>query len=833
MIVGISLVLYVYKTISDVQVQMVDITKEKRPPTASEVYDVEGNLISTVFLQERYYKPLSEISIEFQNTIISAEDERFYMHKGFDIRGLLRVFWHVLTRPGRPPGASTITQQLARSELYLNQSQREIKRKITEIYLAYQLEQRYTKEQILEEYVNQVPFSLNTYGVEAAARKYFGKNAKDLDYAESAMICGSLPAPSIYNPKTNPEKAKKSQLNVLRKLEANGFITEEERKQYEEQELVYKKYSDIEYRDNINFFVDYVVKYELPTLIDDPTIIEEGGLKIYTTLNMNYHKHAEKSIQDFYASMYKSGSFRKDIVSKDGATQPQSALVSTNPKTGAILAMMGGVNYNESEFPRAVSRQPPGSSFKVFDYTCAIENRSLTGGSLLMSDDFEIEGYTPGEWNRGTGRFDEELVRQALIDSSNICALRAALRPGLYNVAYYANKMGITTEVKPYYSMPIGSMEVKPVDMACAYGCLATNGMRIDPYAIQTIETPDGREIYRHEIHPVRVVSEEVSWIMTNLLRSVHIAKGKPGLGFNVAGKTGTAGDDVAGWYCCYSPDIVTVVYTGVDDKDYTNVFRYTPWGSSVAFPIAYNYLAMCAKDEKYPVPKNKFPEKPEGVVAATVCKYSGHLVTEYCPEEHRATEYFLEGTVPTRYCQYHAEPRRLFMVYEDKDTGEYFRTDNRWVNKVEVMMTQREYDSLEYHDGLGATPLIDDIVWSQPEVDGSPTLNNDSLIFETIDGVILAKFCFRIPKEKIDLISSVTLTMGDREIYKWKIGKYEIDLGRGLTKEDLTSGICYEDVRYKVPPEGDQSEVEILIELNGPGNFYSNLEYEATIVNP
>jgi membrane peptidoglycan carboxypeptidase len=829
-IVGMAGVLFVYKIVSDIEIRLVDITKEKKQATASEVYDRDNKLIGTFFTEERYYKPLSEISQEFQNSLVSAEDERFYMHKGFDVKGLMRVMWYVVTKPGRPAGASTITQQVARSELYLDQSQRTVKRKIIEIFLAYQLEKKFTKEQILEAYCNQVYFGHNSYGVESASRRYFGKNAKDLNYSESAMLCGLLPAPSARNPLENPELAKKSQINVLRKLRDNGFITDKEKVEFSEYELEYKRYTDIGYRDNINFFIDFV-KSEVLKLVSDPTILEEGGLKIYTTLNWNYQQHAEASIEEFYESKFKAGSFRKNYASEKGIRQPQSSLVAMDPKTGAILAMMGGRDYNESEFNRAISPQPPGSSFKIFDYTCAIENRSLTGGSLLMSDDFTIDGYTPGEWNRGTGRFEEELVRQALIDSSNICALRAALRPGLYKVAYFANKMGITTQVDPYPSMTVGSMDVRAIDMATAYGCLATNGYRNDSYAVEFIETPDGREIYRHQVHPVKVISEETSWIMTNLLQSVHFQKGWGSLGFDLAGKTGTSGEKVAGWYCCYSPDIVTIAYTGVDDKTLKKAFIGTPWGSSVGVPLAKKFLFKCKDDPDYPIPKSKFSAKPKGVVSATVCKQSGHLVTEYCPEGERATNYFLEGTVPTNYCQFHAEPTRLFQIVIGEN-GEYFRRYNAWCPTTSVKMTQREYDALLECDPSLCPPLLEDIRWEQPDIEGSEIQygDGDELMFVSEEGVIRASINLKVSENIIDSVDTITLFFGDMQVHKWKIDAY--DIGGVLAKEDFVSGLSC-NIQYFLPPEGDQSEVKIVIKLNGPKNYYNHKDYVATIINP
>lgn len=818
--------------IKDIEIGVVDITKEKKPPVASEVFDRDGKLIGKFFLQERYYKPLSEISTEFKNTVVAAEDERFYLHKGFDVKGILRAVYYKITRGGQMHGGSTITQQVARSELYLAQKERDIERKIKEIYLAYQLEKLYTKDEILEAYCNQPPFGFQLKGVEAAARFYFGKNAKDLNYAESAMLCGILPSPSISNPIKDPEWAKRNQLNVLRKLKENGYISEEERQMYAEQELYFdKEYTEIKYRDNINYFLDYV-KNDMLNIIDDPTIIEEGGLRIFTTLNYNYQQHAESAIKEFYEGV---NFYKKDIVSDDGVRQPQSSIVSTNPNTGEILAMMGGRDYNESEYNRANEPQPPGSSFKIFDYVSAIENKSLTGGSILMSDDYTIEGYTPGEWTWGGGRFGKISVRQALIDSSNVCALRAGLRAGLWKVAYTANKMGITTEVLPYPSMTVGGMDVKAIDMACAYGCLAAGGVRNDPYSVEYVQLPDGREIYKHQSYQVRVVPENVAWIMTNLFKSVHRYHGLSGWsGFNseVAGKTGTSGKRVAGWYCCYTPDIVTVAYSGVDNKDYRNVWVDTPWGSSVGKPLAGRFMVKCMKDPKYPLPKTAFPPKPSGVTAVTICKQSGHLVTEYCPEKDRITEYFIEGTEPTRYCQYHAEPMLIFPVVIGDD-GEYYKPVNNWCSATHIKMTQKEYDELAYCDPSLCTPLIEDIEWIQV-IEGEPVSQSgegETLRFIENARVIDAQVSLKVTDRRIDCVK-ITFN-NSRVVKKWKIGDWDYDLGKTLNHQDFRDGLRYDHIRYELPGDEDIETFEVLIEMNGPGNFYSTKRYETTVISP
>ncbi|HOO96260.1 MAG TPA: transglycosylase domain-containing protein [Caldisericia bacterium] len=830
---------YIYRIVGDIQATLPDLSKETKPPVASQVYDKDGNLIGTFFFEKRYFVKLDQISQEFKNTIISAEDERFYMHRGFDVRGLLRVVWYKMTRGGLMPGASTITQQVARSDLYLNQSERTVERKITEIFLAYQLERRYTKDEILEVYCNQVPFGSGAYGIEAAARVYFGKNAKDLDYAESAMLCGLLPAPSIHNPKVNPEIAKENQLNVLRKLHDNGYITEEQRQEMAERELDYKSYSEIQYRDNVNYFVDYVKIQMEKRFADDKDILVEGGLKIHTTIDMNFQKNAEMAVEEFvYFKENKeygwNGAFVKGIKDDKGVVQPQCCIVSLNPKTGSIISMMGGRNYNDSEYNRAVARQRPGSSFKIFDYSAALDSGSATLGTVFMSDLFEVEGYTPGEWSTGLERYGPLLTRYALEKSSNMCALRAGLRPGLERVVYTANKMGITTTLEPFYSLTVGGTDVKPLDMASAYGTLATMGVYNEPYAIERVESSDGRVIYEHKLNPVRVLPEKVAWLLTRAFNHVHESHYHIDVDFDLAGKTGTSGDFIASWYCFYSPDIATATYVGVDDNKLAKKAISGPnWGATVAEPLAIKYyLLKCYKDPNCIIPPNHFPEKPEGITSATVCKLSGQLVTEYCPEKDRSTEYFLEGTVPTDYCTYHLEPKKLLPVVIGDDGAIYKpKEDWQWCPTVEREMTLREYNRLPIVDVETCPAVLENFCWTQEGGEGQCDTKNLRFI-RGDDGKVVVDLSFNIADEFFGQVTEVTIFWEGVQAKQWKVGDYDYDREKMIELNDLRGTLAYRlEAHVDMPPEGSIPIQIIEVQLRGPGNFYKKLTYYAEIV--
>ncbi len=611
------------------------------PPQSSEIYDRYGNLIKVVFFSEnRVFVSLNDVSKSFIDALIASEDERFYQHKGVDFIALIRATLINLKTKEFSQGGSTITMQLAR-ELFLSKEVT-LERKIKEMILALRLERLYSKEEILTYYINQVFFGSGAYGVEAAARRYFGKHAKDLTLAESAMLVGVLPSPSVYPPTINFELAKERQKIVLERMVKNGYITEEEAKKAYEEEIILKEYKEDVSNDPNGWFIDYVKERVREILGEE--ILYKGGLKIYTTIDPKIQNLAYTTFNKIIEDNVKAKIFsdKKDNL---GVRQPQGAVVVLDPKSGEILAMIGGRDYSETQFNRALALRKPGSSIKIFDYTPAVENGVVTPATVLSSDYIEIDGWVPKEWTEGY--LGKLTVRDAVIYSSNICAVKVGLRTGLDRVVYYARKMGIRTPLEPYPSMTIGGFEVTPLDMAVAYGVLANMGERVDARGITKIVGRDGRVIYESSPNPVRVVSPEASYIMTDLFKSVTYYYFPEFRGVPLACKSGTAGDFTSGWFIGYTKDFVVSCYIG-SDKGLIGLEGVKNWGRRFAGEVWRNIFKELIK-----IKKPTDWEKPEKVIYKTYCSKTGLIKNSHC-KGGRVDLSISSLYIP--YCNYHRE---------------------------------------------------------------------------------------------------------------------------------------------------------------------------------
>jgi penicillin-binding protein 1A len=625
---------------------------EYDPPQSSEIYDRDGNLIKVVFFSEnRIFVSLDEVSKNFIDALIASEDERFFKHKGVDYKALIRATITNLKTKGISQGGSTITMQLAR-ELFLSKEVT-LERKIKEMILALRIEKLYSKEEILTYYINQVYFGSGAYGVEAAARRYFGKHAKDLTLSESAMLVGVLPSPSVYAPTINFEVAKERQKIVLERMVKNGYITEEEAKRAYEEEIVLKEYKEDIANDPNGWFIDYV-KDRVREILGEE-ILYKGGLKIYTTIDQKIQNLAFTTFNKIIEDNVKAKIFsnKKDDL---GVRQPQGAVVIIDPKSGEILAMVGGRDYSETQFNRTLALRKPGSSFKIFDYTPAIENGVVTPATILSSEFIEIDGWVPKEWNEGY--FGKLTVRDALIYSSNICAVKTGIRTGLDRVVYYAKKMGIRTPLEPYPSMTIGGFEVTPLDMAVAYGVLANMGERVDARGILKIVGRDGRVIYESSPNPIRVVSKEASYVMTDLFKSVTYYYFPEFRGLPLACKSGTAGDFTSGWFIGYTKDFVVSCYIG-SDKELIGLEGVKNWGRRFAGEIWRNIFKDLIK-----IKKPSDWERPEKVIYNTYCSKTGLLKNSNC-KSGRFDLFILNLNIP--YCNYHREYKVYVCKNNDK----------------------------------------------------------------------------------------------------------------------------------------------------------------------
>lgn len=526
-----------------------------RPSASSQIYDVHGNLITTVHSTEnRLPVPLKDVPKELQDAFVATEDSRFYSHHGIDPIGILRAIWVNVVHSGVSEGGSTITQQLARNA-FLSQD-RTLKRKISEALLALKIEQHYTKQEILEMYMNQIYFGQGAYGVQSAAHVYFGKDVRDLTLAQCAMLAGLPQSPNYYSPFNNLEAGKKRQAVVLGQMVKYGYLTQDKADAAREADLgLVAKQEQTHENNNASYFINYVIAQISEKYGDDA--IYKDGLKIYTTLDMDAQNAAVAAMQNL-PTMY---------TDQNGLHQPQGAIVAMNPHNGYIVAMVGG--RGDDAFNRASqAERQPGSAMKPFVYLAAIQS-GKTPGSIVDDSPVDFNGWRPQNYERN---FEGNITyRYALQHSRNVPAVKIADEVGMSKIIDLAKKMGITTltDEDNNLSTALGGLThgVSPLEMAEAYGVLANGGVKVQPTAIIKIVDRNGQVVEENSIQEKRVVEEKDAAIITDMLESVINGGtgGNAAIGRPAAGKTGTTDDEKDAWFVGYTPDLVAAVWIGDD----------------------------------------------------------------------------------------------------------------------------------------------------------------------------------------------------------------------------------------------------------------------------
>ncbi|NPV80120.1 MAG: penicillin-binding protein 1A [Firmicutes bacterium] len=618
---------------------------EYRPSESTMIYDINGRLITRLYVENRTWVPLSEIPKNLRNAIIATEDSRFYEHHGIDVIAVARAIVADIRHAGLVQGASTITMQLARNAfLTLNKT---FTRKLQEVLYAIQLERRYTKDQILELYLNEIYLGHGAYGVEAASQLYFGKHVRDLTLPECALLAGLPRGPNYYSPYENLEAARNRRDTVLAKMREQGYITAQDEADASRAPIRLAGLKPN--KRHAAYFIDYILQHLLEQYGQDR--VYKGGLKVYTTLDLDMQKVAEKALNDNLPSG------RKD---SKGLTQPQGALVAIDPSTGYIKAMVGG--RGEDKFNRAVqSYRQPGSAFKPFIYTAAID-KGYTPATIMIDSpvEYAVSGSsTPWKPKNYDNKFRGPIpLRQALEQSVNVVAVKLLDEIGVSTGIEYAKRMGITSLVESgshndrNLSLVLGGLTrgVTPLEMARAYAVLASGGILAEPISILKVQDPDGNVL--EEYHPVRraVLDEKTAYIMTDMLKGV-IERGT-GKAANIdrpaAGKTGTTSDNTNAWFVGYTPDLVAAVWIGNDIQSRPLIYRGTAIGSSRAAQI----WGIFMKSALRKTPPRDFPV-PAGIdVGVSICKDSGLLATPQCPNVTK--EVFIKGTEPTTFCNIH-----------------------------------------------------------------------------------------------------------------------------------------------------------------------------------
>ena len=537
-----------------------NLADDIHPPASSQIYDVNGNEIANVHAAEnRVPVKLSQIPKDLQNAFVAVEDARFYEHSGIDPRGILRALWANITDRGVAEGGSTITQQLAKNA-YLTQ-ERTMKRKIQEMFLALQLERQFTKQEILELYLNQIYFGQGAYGVQAAAQTYFGKNVSDLDLNECAMLAGIPKSPNYYSPFNNLTAAQERKATVLDQMEKYNYINASTARKLKGEKLNLVKPQKPSATTAASYFIDYVTQLLIDKYGADA--VYKDGLKIYTTLDMDMQKAAE-------SAMTKLPTFETD---SNGIKQPQGALVAIDPHTGQIRAMVGG--RGTDQFNRAtMAERQPGSAFKPFVFVAALESK-LTPSTVIEDSPITIGDWSPENYERSFS--GKVTLRQVAERSLNVPTVKIAQKLGIDKPIYYAQEMGISTFVLEgpqndrNLATALGGLTkgVTPLELTSAYGTFANKGVHVEPVAILKVLDRNGKVLEQADPKQRSVVSETSAAELTDMLQGV-VAHGT-GAGANIgrpaAGKTGTTSDYRDAWFVGYTPDLVAGVWVGCDDN--------------------------------------------------------------------------------------------------------------------------------------------------------------------------------------------------------------------------------------------------------------------------
>ena len=554
-----------------------------KPKSATRLYADDGTLFAEIFAEKRIPIPITQMPDYLKNAFIAIEDVRFYKHFGIDLKGIGRAMFRNIFKGQITEGASTITQQLARN-LYLTR-EKTIKRKIEEAILAIQIERTYSKDEILNMYLNLIYLGEGAYGVEAASYTYFHKRASELTLEEAAMLAALTKSPSKLSPFKNPAKAKERRDLVLWKMYEAGFI---KKKQYEE---AVKKPITLApfraYEKKTGYFIEYI-KQLLEDYVDTPQDIYIKGFNINTTINLKLTEYAYEAIEKGIDA-YKSRNPKKTVM-------PEVALIAMEIKTGDIKVLIGGRDFTVSPYNRAIqAKRQPGSAFKPIIYLSAIEQGFKPDQMLLDAPISFVNPYTKSVWQPKNYKNEYHgyvTMRKALELSLNTATVRLLERTGLDNVVELAKRLNINSNFEPNLSLALGATEVVPLELAAAYATFARGGTYIEPVAIKMLTTTEGELIYEHEPDEKRVVSEEAAYTLVDIMKGViknGTAKAASKLPYVLAGKTGTTNDFKDAWFVGFSPHLLCLVWVGYDKGDNLGPKES---GATCALPIWIDFMS-------------------------------------------------------------------------------------------------------------------------------------------------------------------------------------------------------------------------------------------------
>ena len=634
---------------------------------ATTLIDVKGRHAFTIFQEQRLEVPLSRVSPHFVRAILAVEDQRFYDHGGVDVVRVAGAAWNNLLARRAEQGGSTLTQQLARQSFLT--ADKTFRRKLKEVFLAARLEKEFSKNEILEFYLNKVYFGDGLYGVEAASLGYFGKHAADVDVAEAALLAGLVKSPSTYAPTVSSSRALARRNVVLQTMRDARMI---DRRTYDSALRSRVRLSDaLRHGEGFGAYFKEEVRKQLVDQFGWERVYQ-GGLKVYTTLDLDMQKAAEVEVARAIAEIERQQARRSNR--PPATSNPlQAALVSLDPQTGEVRALVGGRDFDQSTFDRATqARRQPGSAFKPFVYAAALEKGY--GPSTLIQGLSEPILTRQGVWIPE----DEHLVgdaitmRAAIRTSSNRAAVRMLQVVGIPATVEYAARLGLGS-VPSVPSLALGSGEVTLMSMTSAFGAFANRGVLAVPTLIKRVQTADGEVLYETAPRSERAISEATAFLMTNMLADVVNAgtawdARRVGFTLPAAGKTGTTNDYHDAWFVGYTPKLVTGVWVGYDQP---RAIIANGYAAQLAVPLWGRFMATVTRDDK-----PEWFDPPASVTAVTICRLSGKLATDACRGTHPVTadgtvasgpmaytEYFARGTEPIDFCplhQYTASPLKV-----------------------------------------------------------------------------------------------------------------------------------------------------------------------------
>jgi penicillin-binding protein 1A len=612
---------------------------------ATTLLDAKNQHAFTIFREQRIDVPLSRISKQLIQAILAIEDQRFYDHSGVDVVRVVGAALNNVLEGRFAQGGSTLTQQLARQSFLT--PDKTLRRKITEIFVAARLERQFTKDEILGLYLNKVYFGDGLYGVEAASLGYFGKHASEVSVAEAALLAGLVKAPSSYAPTVSLDRAKARRNVVLQAMRDEGVI---DRATYDTAAREPVKLDDALRRGEAygQYFKEEVRRFLVQKFGWER--VYQGGLKVYTTVDLDMQKAAEAEVTRALAEIEK----RQGAKKTEGADSLQAALVALDPHSGEVRAMVGGRDFEQSSFNRATqAKRQPGSAFKPFVYAAALE-QGFSPATLIENLDEPIMTLQ-GAWVPEDEHLDSPSItmRMALRTSSNRAAVQMLDEVGIPVAVQYAERMGVGS-VPSVPSLALGSGEVTLLSMTTAFSTFANDGLVPTPILVRRVEGNNGEVLYLNEDVQQRAISEITAFQMSEMLADV-VNSGtawparREGFTRPAAGKTGTTNDYHDAWFIGFTPHLTTGVWVGYDQPR-TIIGR--GYAAELAVPLWARFMKEATRDDKA-----DWFTRPSGVTTARICRLSGKLATDACHDDKSSLAYyenFVAGTEPTDTCPIH-----------------------------------------------------------------------------------------------------------------------------------------------------------------------------------